>query len=202
MNQDEFISWADYHGKLFSGFAKWYAEQDREAVKAWERGLERLSLDAAKQASEEMLHGDLEEPRGYTKHLQSIRRRAYEIDRDNRPAEQGPQFIDGQRVYSCRLCNDSGIVYIYHPMTVEAVMNGTFDDDTIIRFCDAGCTCGQLNRFRLKLPRFAPKSRYRCLKGHRNDPTGEYNVVMIAADTTARSDEHIAALVAGIEACV
>lgn len=192
MTSDEFYDWLEFHKGLFSGFGKWFADLPGQAVATWSEGLEGVSLAAAKEATREMAFGDLDEPRGYSKHLAAIRRRAREIAGSSRP-EKKVKLVDGQVVYDCPYCQDSGLRTIYHPQMVHEVVNGS--EDALLRTCVVGCPCGAARY--LKLPEFDMLEPYACRLGHKNHPTGVANVMMIEVDVM--TVDHLAAVNDGIE---
>lgn len=166
MTGDEFKDWIDYHGKLVSGFRKWYAGQDVETVKVWIEGLASVTLQSAKQASKDMLSGEIESP-AFGRHLAVIRRRAAAIERQAVLAERQStgldnrrESIDGQEVFRCPDCKDSGLVEIYHPVTVDLALRGKFDSGDMIRSCACACSCEAGNGD--ALPVFEHLGEYTC----------------------------------------
>jgi hypothetical protein len=110
MIDDEFRDWLRYHKAAFPGLGDWL-RKNPDTVAHWERALADVDAEAARDATDAMLAGAVETPRGYTEHVRTIRSMAKEIqfaDRDDRR----PARIDGYVVYDCALCLDSGFVLV------------------------------------------------------------------------------------------
>ena len=159
MTSEEFSAWLDYHGSLNPGFSVWYGKQADEMIVVWSEGLGDVDLDSAKQASKEIAIGDIDEPRGFTKHLPAVRSRARELAfaKDETPRKR---WTAGHESFSCAYCWDSGFVTIYHPVTVDLAMRGELDEATMIRTCAVDCCCDAGKRD--SDTKFTPLAEYQC----------------------------------------
>jgi len=143
MTNDDFKSWVDYHEALFGGFKTWYARLQPVAIQVWAEALEGVTLKSAKAASKAMAIGDLPAPQGFTKHLPTIRERARALDFESTPPKV--DYLDGERVYQCGDCADSGYVEIYRPEVVELVMEDSLHESDAVMTCMAVCGCPRGN---------------------------------------------------------
>ena len=144
MTEAEFSQWIGYHGKLFVGFADWWRRMEPEAVAEWMRALSTVGLEPAKTASRELLSGDLEADGGYTSHLRTIRTRAQTLCAARGTSTAGPAYSDGQEVFSCRICFDSGTVSIWRPEVMADAIAGLTPHP---KTCLAACSCQAGDRF-------------------------------------------------------
>ena len=140
-----------------------------------------------------MAFGELDEPRGYSKHLAAIRRRARDLDFTTE--KRSPTRIDGERTYDCGICpEDSGLVTIYHPRTVAAVMAGKTPD--VLQTCVCACSCanGGSKAESLRLPRYSVSEAYRT-----RDAGKIIDAVMVSASTWLTRDDQLAEIESGVE---
>ena len=161
MNRQEYTDWVKYHAGLFPGFEKWYAGIAQDAVEVWREGMASVDFEHAKAASKQMAIGELEAPRGYTKHLPAIRRRARDLGFQTRP--ERPTVVDGQRAYRCPVCLDEGLVSIYQPAFIARLMEGDITDEAAekkVRSCNTRCSCDASRRWG-KLTEFAENQMIR-----------------------------------------
>lgn len=110
MTDSEFGRWLMTHKQAFPGVGDWL-RKNPDTVRHWQAAMADVDLDAAEQATAEMLRGDIDSPRGYSDHVRAVRQRAKEIRFADRE-ERRPTRIDGQDTYSCHLCRDSGYVLV------------------------------------------------------------------------------------------
>jgi hypothetical protein len=113
MTDSEFAQWLVIHKQAFPGVGPWL-QKNHTTVGHWQAALEDVDFDAAEQATAEMLRGDIDSPRGYSDHVRAVRQRAKEI-RYASCEERRPSRIDGQAVFACSLCLDSGFVLVLDP---------------------------------------------------------------------------------------
>jgi hypothetical protein len=113
MNSDEFGEWSRYHKAAFPGLGEWL-RRNPETLDHWQRALTDVDLEAAKECTDQMLSGEIETPRGYSEHVRTVRTRSKELLYAGRE-ESVPSRIDGEQVYSCHLCLDSGYVLVLDP---------------------------------------------------------------------------------------
>lgn len=128
MTSNDVVDWIRYHSDAFPSVGDWIGKHP-ETVKFWGKAFDGVDLRDAKAATDEMASGKLDEPKGYSSHPRVISKRARELAF----ARGGQQVIDGQRVFGCGLCADSGYVPVVDPVHYR---NGTF------RACYVICTCG------------------------------------------------------------
>lgn len=146
MTQDTFQEWLDYHCCAFPGVTAWLAKHtpgnasdERKPAAHWMRALEDVSLSDAKRATDAMLAGDLDEPKGYSAHPRTIRRWCRTIAGGERRVGQEPEYVDGERVHRCQECQDNGTIPILHPDTItEARQTG---DVQAFMACVVACRC-------------------------------------------------------------
>lgn len=128
MTSNDFEAWIAYHSAAFPTIGDWLRKHP-ETVRFWEKAFDGIDLRDAKAATDEMASGKLDEPKGYSSHPRVISKRARELAF----SRGGQQVIDGQRVFGCGLCADSGYVPVVDPVHYR---NGTF------LACYVLCTCG------------------------------------------------------------
>lgn len=133
MTKNDFDSWMKYHTAAFPSVGDWLKKHP-ETIRFWEMALADASVQDAKAATDEMVSGTLEEPKGYTSHPRSIAKRAREISLGRKSSLR---VVDGEPVYGCSLCLDEGYVPVVDPVHFR---DGTF------RPCYVLCTCSTGNR--------------------------------------------------------
>lgn len=129
MTQSDFREWISYHSSKFTGLAAWLDKLpslglSRDDVMAsWFRTLSHCDLGSAKAATNLLGSDDHPEPRGWDRHplaIASICRGKRKEDRE-REDRRGPKYAaDGTPICKCQICQDWGVVHIYHPKTVNA----------------------------------------------------------------------------------
>ncbi len=155
MSPDEFSEWLEYHQAAFPGVADWMrkntpkdATTEQRPAYHWRRALFDVDSLDAKRATDAMLSGYLEEPRGYSSHPKAIRRWCKTIGGGERREQNKPEYVDGERVYSCSLCEDRGTVPIMHPRTVGEAASGVEFGEIHWQTCVAACTCEKGEKWR------------------------------------------------------
>jgi len=128
MTTNDFDSWLNYHSAAFPSVGDWIKKHP-ETVRFWEMAMAEASVQDAKAATDEMVSGVLDEPKGYGQHPRVIARRARELALARKSSLR---VVNGQPVFSCSLCHDEGYVPVVDPVHYR---NGTF------RPCYVFCTC-------------------------------------------------------------
>jgi hypothetical protein len=78
------------------------------------------------------------------------------------PAAKARKFVNGEEVYDCPLCEDSGTVAVWHPDTVRGIRNGK---DVARAVCVVACVCSEGDRW----------ARERTLNGKRWPPLPRFD---------------------------
>jgi len=146
MNSNEFIEWLGYHSKAYPSLAPWL-EKSEGTTAIWAKSLRDVSLEAGLAATDAMMAGDIEKPRGWSDHPQAVRRYAREIKGGGarlpgsfRDAKYDP---DGNELFDCPTCNDTGSVSVLHPNMQREAIRGERTRQAPGSFlsCTAACTC-------------------------------------------------------------
>ncbi len=130
MTSEEFSDWMAYHQAAFPGVAKWMrdntpkdATTEERPVYHWRWALSDVDVLDAKLATDAMLSGDLDEPRGYSSHPRVIRKwcRVERYTAKHHTESTQRTTIDGETVYDCPQCLDIGTVPVVHPKVHQQV---------------------------------------------------------------------------------
>lgn len=116
MTPHEFKSWLRDHARLFPGVTKWLKDNGQEKV--WYSTLSGMSASLARDASQRLY----EEPEqiGYTKHPAKVLEYANAANaRSYNTAAPQPRVVDGEAVYTCYDCEDTGMVSVYRNETIR-----------------------------------------------------------------------------------
>ena len=142
MLRSEFELWLDHHMATYPSLKTWLAGNTGTAAR-WARALEDVSLTEAKLATDAMMSGDLEKPRGWSDHPPVIRKWARQRETVLKRAKS-MTFIDGNLVYDCPLCSDTGLVSILHPKMTRDIHEGkrTRERPGDRLRCAVACSCG------------------------------------------------------------
>lgn len=106
MNKSEVKIWIDYHKSLFPewDYASGTAASKKVAFAAYAKALLQVELTDATAASDRMLDGQIKKPFRNEDHLREIvnecRGKSFKLPQT--------QIIDGEKVYACLDCEDSG----------------------------------------------------------------------------------------------
>lgn len=124
MTRDEFQKWLDFHHASFPECNTWMLRQKRfpddtqqplDIKDAWREALSDCSLEHCKQATRLLLNGEDEFPTpGFSCHPRTVRRIAKRLANETVKAAEAPRVVDGERVYNCALCLDTGLATIWH----------------------------------------------------------------------------------------
>lgn len=151
MTHDEVRQWAKHHRTCYPGFATWFgkfpstATRDDDVTKAdmvthWRRQLEPFEFADAIEATDAMVRGDIEEPRGYDRHLTAVitfcRLKQRARKRDERPA-----FLDGEQLITCQICQDQGRVIVWSLKSMRAARDGNLGSRGTLYSSAVACTC-------------------------------------------------------------
>lgn len=128
MNSNEFRDWMNYHIAAFPNVGAWFNDKDqvpdpRQTQQHWYNALRFVALDAAKKATDEMSANEDLIPQGRADHARRIKRIAAEIA-SQEYNERKHQKVDGEEVFSCNLCQDTGFVSVYSTVTMEDAAKG------------------------------------------------------------------------------
>ena len=142
MKIDEFSEWLDYHAAGFTGLKPWLRKMpadDRDGVRdRWQKVLAYVDIDDARAASDEMFES-ADQPRSFDKHPSAIRAIAAKRSSTRTSGDDRPRYIDGEEVFRCLDCKDTGSRTIWHRKTVKVVRAGK----AIARgfYYTAACAC-------------------------------------------------------------
>jgi hypothetical protein len=153
MSETEFDIWVAYHTTAFPAVARWIGENE-STIPFWQRTLADTDLVTAKQATDAMHSGDLEQPRAYQDHPQRVRRWVRDAVRAHEKLAKTRRTIDGDQTFECAMCEDRGTVQVFHPMTAKDICRDEDFADVRWRTCVVACTCevGQVQQRERKLP--------------------------------------------------
>ena len=140
MTNDELNTWATYHGSLFDTFQTWWSDRDDVARSVWASGLNIPTLAACKQASRELVIGDIQSEGGYTSHLKAVRARAVEISATQPEVSHEPTWDAGRQVYDCPHCLDTGTVTIWNLAVIADAIEGKTSHP---KTCALACSCAR-----------------------------------------------------------
>lgn len=155
MNQPEFNDWLRHHSASFPSFAQWLHKQpNRGDIKqVWERIMSDVSLSEAMKATDAMACGDVEPPRGFGDHVRAVRLLAKGYSaRRTKPTRRN---IDGQPTYACKDCEDSGVLYVFHPKSMREQETGELKRDYMThigRALPVKCDCEAGKALKAEMP--------------------------------------------------
>lgn len=130
MLNQEFDSWLVNHTNAHPELAAWLKKGTNSSVlEFWKAALEKTLLSDAKDVTRRMAIGELDEPKGFSKHGAFVARQAREASYSRQSKSTA---IDGEPVYVCKTCFDEGLVAVVDPVAYRA---GQF------RACSTYCTC-------------------------------------------------------------
>lgn len=152
MTRDEFFGWFEHHTACFPGVETWLDKVTSagdnpplrsKVLAVWGSILAEVDLDAAKRASLRMAAGEIEEPKGYDRHPGAIRKECgiSRRDRDRQRPWERERYVDGQRVYCCATCRDTGLVRVWSAESMAAAKGGTLGEPLTLYAAYCACTC-------------------------------------------------------------
>lgn len=125
MTETEFNDFIEAHCRRFDGLKVRIA--DEAMLRDWYEALKWVNADDAEAASKRMFSEEELRPRAYHEHPPRLRSLASQIKAD-RLAEadrESMHFVDGERVYNCPSCCDSGFVHnVIAPTYIRAFQRG------------------------------------------------------------------------------
>lgn len=125
MTPAEFRSWTEYHGSAFPDWAAQAVEAMRAnggTRDAWYGQMVGITLEAARQATDDMLAGRIRRPFAADEHIPAIRARASAIVTATMPLRD-----TRENTFRCPVCQDTGFVTVMHPSTVKRCQAGEYD---------------------------------------------------------------------------
>lgn len=136
----DFRSWYAHHTSLFPAVDGWLTkfpdtvrregEPTQQAVLgAWARILSDVDLKFAKQASDLLAKGQEEfHDRSFDCHPRTVRTIAMKLAGTQRRAQAAQQrSLDGEELFDCGFCRDTGIVEVYVPKFLEWAVEALAD---------------------------------------------------------------------------
>lgn len=147
MNKTEFGKWFDgVHASCFPNVASWLGniaasdpERARSIKAEWMRQLKAVSYRAAGAASRSLADDGSRDLHPSEHPGEIVRRAIGETQQQYRLPE--PRYgINGEPLFACLLCEDSGWRQVYHPKTVAAIRRGVTPSPYLYT-CLVACSC-------------------------------------------------------------
>ena len=121
MNGTEFDKWLDYHCNVQPSVANWVRglpDQDT-LLDSWAAGMADVPFADAKAATDMIVKGDVERPFPEDT-CRTVRRTALAMAVSRKNTQPQPEYDDR----TCQLCRGTGMVTIWHPLTVRSIRTG------------------------------------------------------------------------------
>ncbi len=138
MTRSEFDEWLVYHIGAFGPSLKKHVSQEGEdTLQHWFRAVKNLTLAEAK-ASTDIMHDDEDSrPRGWSLHPARVKRLALNVSTaQTRGYSTTQKFVDGELVYDCWKCQDTGRLTVYHSQSHQLMrQEGKYFDNTTAVAC-------------------------------------------------------------------
>jgi hypothetical protein len=131
MNNGDFRSWLIYHAEAFPDWWVKVGNAAPDTLASWRGVLVGITLEAARQATDDMLAGRIKRPFAPEEHITAIRSRASAIVSATMPVRD--TRVNAHR---CPLCCDSGLVSVLSRQTVERAQAGEYGP--YLRWCETG----------------------------------------------------------------
>lgn len=152
MTKTEFDEWINYHCQAFPKLREDF-ESNLRSLAQWFNALKRVRLKSAKEATDEMLGDGVK----FGEHVATVKTYAKKHRGIEGEAEAPTKrYIDGERVYTCIACQDSGHNYVFGPRAMLAMKEERYhwlgSRDLVICACD--CEWGRKVGFVQKLVGF------------------------------------------------
>ena len=136
--ESDFDRWLKYHGKAYSGFAKWINE-NKDQVRFMRRILEQYTIEQLSGATDRLYALD-DQPRGYGEHARRIRQIiASDCGTVGQSDHYGPTVRDDHLTGNCWRCLDYGVVSVLSPATLKRIRNS--DPSHGLLTCALACDC-------------------------------------------------------------
>ena len=134
MVEGEFNQWLEHHIEAYPGLAPWLEENESQ-TNFWMRTLISVEFEEAVAATDELYAAE-KQPMGYSAHPRAI----LAIVRRNRGSkEPDVKYVDGERVFKCWRCEDSGYVSVLSPNTLKRLWKDKPNEG--LRGCAVLCNC-------------------------------------------------------------
>jgi hypothetical protein len=162
MTSLELDEWFEYHLCVFDKLRDYFeADPNRKVI--WARTLRKVTLRGAKLATEDMLANS---PPYWTQHVSRIIEFAKTHNGLEVPARK--RKIDGQTVYQCAACLDSGHLLVFTPDAMEAMRGGHFGWREAHLVGNVACSChwGQRISDGQKMVTYDPKKMVAAVCGN------------------------------------
>lgn len=142
MNEPDFQDWLKRHRAAFPSLdgdlerAAKGGTSVTEILRIWFAVLRDVSLADAIDATLRLARGDDEPPRRVDDHARVVRAVARRASGERlRFKKREPRIINGQYVYDCHLCSDTGMRTVWHSLAVAAMYEGKY-----VEAGNRGCT--------------------------------------------------------------
>jgi hypothetical protein len=171
MKDSQFNDWKNFHCSLFEQARMELADKPR-ALEEWREALVKVSYEDAMKASRMMLADLKLQPRFASQHPGKINELTLAMWKE-RQMNKKPTYVDGEQVYDCALCLDSGFVSVLDPRWVHGVQLGKIEivreegvnvvwSKSLCQRVSFACTC-ELGQVKKHIGRFDPQRHYRGL---------------------------------------
>lgn len=136
MTKTEFDEWINYHCQAFPKLREDF-ESNLRSLAQWFNALKRVRLKSAKEATDEMLGDGVK----FGEHVATVKTYAKKHRGIEGEAEAPTKrYIDGERVYTCIACQDSGHNYVFSPRAMRLAKEENYhwlgSRDLVICACD------------------------------------------------------------------
>ena len=130
MTNPDFDEWLAFHFSRFTACAGWLAKfpvtprhlgdpTQRTVIDGWRETMRPVELKHAKTASQLLAVGEESFPdKGYDCHPSTVRRIAMRHAGAEKQ-DRKQRIVDGEPVYDCGVCSDSGLVIVWHPTALK-----------------------------------------------------------------------------------
>ena len=122
MRQSEFNEWLAHHVATFPSFGILVDRCGVETIEQWRGIAVGCTLDAMRQATDDMLAGRIQKPFRDEDHVRAIRDHATKITTAAIPPRD-----TRVRSHQCPLCFDTAFVTVLAPQTVQRAQEGEYD---------------------------------------------------------------------------
>lgn len=147
MNDPDFQDWLNRHRAAFPSLDSDLERISKggtavtQVIATWRSVLRDVALPDAIEATMRLARGDDEPPRRIDDHARVIRAVARRISGGRLRIRSAPRMIDGQPVYDCHLCSDTGMRTVWHSRAVQAMHEGKFGGPGTQYTAAVACGC-------------------------------------------------------------
>lgn len=141
----DYEDWEQRHFDAFPQTAEWMAgRRDVAATRsAWQRALIDVELTDCRQATEAFLRGEEEPPKTPQDWPRFIRRVALRLaGQRRRDRDRHRHSFDGEETFGCLMCQDTGLVTVWHPKSMQAARDGKLAPEGNVPRYSAVVRCG------------------------------------------------------------